>query len=262
MLQNELIYLMYHELELPFRDICNFDLGYKRYVHTALDFKNQISRLHELNYVGVKVSDSSRHLYSDKKKIVITFDDGCETDLSVAAAILQEFNFNATFYVVAGFVGQKGYLSINQLRELSDMGFEIGSHSMTHRFLTDLSSSDLISEVTEPKARLEQYLGEKINHFSCPGGRFNHKVVRAVKEAGYLTMATSRIGTNNPANDSFLLSRIPILRGIHMDDFERICRARGIAKLKLRDAAFKAAKDIFGNNLYEKIRDKVIQVTS
>ena len=261
MSQNEIVYLMYHELELSGRNLCNSDLGYKRYTNTELGFRNQIFRLHQLNYVGINVSEASNPFFQDKNKIVLTFDDGCETDLIIASSILKEFNFNATFYVVAGFVGQKGYLSTNQLRELSDLGFEIGSHSMTHRYLSDLSSRDLRFEVLESKDRLEQFLGKRINHFSCPGGRWNNTVVQVVKETGYDSMATSRIGTNNPNIDSFLLSRICILRGIKLHEFERICKAEGIVKLHIRDTFFSAAKDFLGNTIYEKIRNKIIEVS-
>jgi peptidoglycan/xylan/chitin deacetylase (PgdA/CDA1 family) len=259
MVKKEIIYLMYHELELPDRCICNPESGYKRYVSTETNFRTQISRLSQLNYVGLNVSSACDPLYQDNNRIVITFDDGCETDLIVAASILSEFKFNATFYVVGGFVGQKGYLSINQLRELSDLGFEIGSHSMTHRYLTDLNKTHLHFEVSHSKDRLEQYIGKKVDHFSCPGGRWNPQVANIVKESGYESMATSRIGTNNPNLDHFLLSRIPVLRDIPLSEFEKICKAQGIIKLHLRNTVFSAAKGIFGNKMYEKIRNKVLE---
>ena len=50
--------------------------------------------------------------------VVITFDDGCETDLLMAGPLLHEHGMGATFYVTTGFVGKKGYLTVQQLREL------------------------------------------------------------------------------------------------------------------------------------------------
>jgi peptidoglycan/xylan/chitin deacetylase (PgdA/CDA1 family) len=259
---NEIVYLMYHELERPNRSLCNSITEYKHYVVTESDFRKQINRLNELGYVGLSVSDAASSYFQDKKRLVVTFDDGCETDLIIAAPILKEFNFNATFYVIAGHIGQNGYLSADQVKELSDLGFEIGSHSMTHRYLSDLSTHDLLFEIKESKNQLEQIIGKEITHFSCPGGRWNEAVIKTVKESGYQSMATSHIGTNNPYLNTFSLPRFSILRDMKIRDFDKICSAEGLAKLQLKDAVFSFAKDFFGNSMYDKIRSKIFAASS
>src|SRR5687767_7960901 len=172
MIQEKLVYLMYHELELANRNLCNQETGYKRYALQKSHFYNQIKHLSEQGFSGLNVTQGLNFTTLNKKSIVITFDDGCETDLIAAAPILKEFSYNATFYVIAEFIGKPGYLSQKQLRELSDLGFEIGSHSMTHRYLSDLSKDELYFEISESKYQLEQIISKSINHFSCPGGRW------------------------------------------------------------------------------------------
>ena len=101
---------------------------------------------------GISVEDA----LCNKKtgKVVITFDDGCETDLTVAAPLLQRANFTATFYITLGFLGRTGYLIPRQVRELSDAGFDIGCHSMTHPYLSDLEMQIFIAKlVIEDAAR-------------------------------------------------------------------------------------------------------------
>ena len=92
-----------------------------------------------------------------------------------AKALLAEAGFTATFYVIAGRVGGRGYLSPAQLGELRAAGFEIGCHSMTHRYLDEADDGQLRVELGEAKERLEQITGTRIVHFSCPGGRWSRR---------------------------------------------------------------------------------------
>lgn len=261
MLQEKIVFLMYHELECINRILCNTETGYKRYVIKKEDFYRQIEHLVDEGFIGLNVSEGLSFGNSNKKGIVITFDDGCETDLLIAAPILKEFNFNATFYVVAGLIGKPGYLSQNQLLELSNLGFEIGSHSMTHRFLSDLHNSDLRYEIYDSKIHLEQIIGKTIHHFSCPGGRWSKNVVRIVKESGYSSMSTSRIGTNHKKSDFYSLSRISVLRGISLDDFDNISKFERQAYRQAQETVYSLAKVFLGNTLYNKIRHQVLRIT-
>ena len=256
---------MYHEIESSSRAICNTKTGYKRYVVTKDIFHEQIIRLSNQGFVGINVSQALSPCFTNVQtspKIVITFDDGCESDLLIAAPLLKDHHFNATFYIVSDFIGRRGYLSPYQLKELSNLGFEIGSHSKTHRYLTDLNIKDLFFEVKESKDQLEQILGKTITHFSCPGGRYNPLVIQAVKEAGYQTMATSQIGVNCIKSNRFSLSRVSILRDIKHKDFDKLCIAEGFSRLQIRDFTYSIVKTIIGNSFYDKIRNMVLEASA
>ena len=181
-MNSPVIYLMYHEIELAGRTTCETEPGYTRYVLSEREFRRQMSWLEAEAFQGVSVAEAlkqtPRHNEKDRKPIAITFDDGCETDLIAAAPALKQSGFNATFYVIAGRLGKRGYLSERRLRELSDEGFEIGCHSMTHRYLPDLDEDALRVEVVEAKKRIEQIIGKRVANFSCPGGRWSAGVAR------------------------------------------------------------------------------------
>src|SRR5688500_7529622 len=125
-------FLMYHELERPRRALCDDSPGYLRYVVREEDFLRQLDHLRERGIAGLDVSTA---LMRPSPGVAITFDDGCETDLLIAAPALRERDFGATFYITTGFLGRRGYLDSQQLRTLAESGFEIGSHGVTHRFL-------------------------------------------------------------------------------------------------------------------------------
>jgi peptidoglycan/xylan/chitin deacetylase (PgdA/CDA1 family) len=250
--------LMYHELELPDRNLCNSEKGYNRYVLQETEFHRQISYLSHQGFLGLNVSQCLNFSNDTDKQIVITFDDGCETDLLAAAPILKEFNFNATFYVVAGFLEKPGYLSPIQLRELSDSGFEIGSHSMNHKYLSDLDKKELYFEIRDSKTHLEQLIGKSVKHFSCPGGRWSKMAAQIAEQSGYQSMATSQIGTINQKSYSYSLPRIPIMQSTTLENFNHICSGKGILLRQARDTAFSLAKNFLGNSLYEKVRSKLL----
>jgi peptidoglycan/xylan/chitin deacetylase (PgdA/CDA1 family) len=264
-MSSRVVYLMYHEIELVGQTTCETEPGYTRYVVSEQEFRRQMSWLEAEGFQGVSVAEALKltrwNDNSDRRPIVITFDDGSETDLIAAAPALKQSGFNATFYVIAGRLGKRGYLSEQQLRELSDEGFEIGCHSMTHRYLSELNENGLRVEVVEAKKRIEQIIGRRVASFSCPGGRWSAQVARVAREAGYDSLATSRTGANPCSADLFRLSRIAMMRGTSMTDYERLCRGEGLLMRRARAQLFDTAKGLLGNSLYEKVRSLVLSRT-
>jgi peptidoglycan/xylan/chitin deacetylase (PgdA/CDA1 family) len=245
------LFLMYHELELPKRPLCQAEPGYVRYIVPEADFRSQIRFLRDS---GLPVMNVTQSFAATVDGIVLTFDDGCETDLLTAAPILKEAGFNATFYITTGFLGTRGYLLPGQLRDLSDRGFEIGCHSMTHPYLDELDSKNLKRELGEAKSQLEDIIGRGIDHFSCPGGRWSPRVVEAAKQYGYTSVATSRVGRNLPAADRFALARVAVMRGLRLPDFRNLCQGQGLRQMQLREQARGIAKRLLGNSAYDKLR--------
>ena len=247
-----IVYLMYHEIELPGRPICHSEPGYQLYVVRRADFEAQMRWLKSEGWCGQSVGEALAN--PRRPGVAITFDDGCETDLITAAPLLRELGFNATFYITVGFLGSRGYLSRGQVRRHSDQGFEIGCHSMTHPYLTDIGGTQLHEETTGAKNQLEQIIGCAVNHFSCPGGRWNERVVKAVKTAEYRSMATSRATLNSPRTDPFMLGRVTVLRRADSHTFVRMCRGEGLFRTRLQQVTRGAAQRILGNATYDFIR--------
>jgi peptidoglycan/xylan/chitin deacetylase (PgdA/CDA1 family) len=254
---NSLVYLMYHEIELAGRALCQSEPGYVRYIVTEADFRSHLNHLKRNAWHGISVDQalpSSTRTRSTSPGVVFTFDDGCETDLVTAAPLLKEAGFGATFYITVGFLGKRGYLSSAQVRELSDLGFDIGCHSMTHPYLSDLATEALPEEIAVPKSRLEQMTGREVAHFSCPGGRFDARVTQAVRDAGFKSMATSRAIANTALTDPFSLGRVAVMRGTAIEPFWRICQGKGLWRTQWNDQTRATAKALLGNSIYDKVR--------
>ena len=256
-MEQPIVFLMYHELEVPGRGLCHSDAGYVRYILPSLDFQAQMQSLKRAGWCGLSVSEALR--FPVTSGVAITFDDGCESDLVTAAPILRELGFGATFYVTTGLLGSRGYLSFRQLKELSDLGFEIGCHSMTHSYLSDLADEGLEREVVGAKLQLEQILGRTVEHFSCPGGRYNRRVVEIARRAGYQTLATSRPHANSRSTNRFALGRVAVMRGTRLPTFEALCRGRGLWHVSVSNVLRQSAKRLLGNTLYDRVRAAMLR---
>jgi peptidoglycan/xylan/chitin deacetylase (PgdA/CDA1 family) len=257
MTQRGIVFLMYHELEVQGRPLCQSEQGYVRYILSRESFRSQMNWVKRNGWRGLSVSEALN--YPSGNSVAITFDDGCETDLIAAAPILKENGLNATFYVTAGFIGNPGHLSSAQLQQLHAFGFEIGCHSMTHAYLDDLDRSGLRREIRDAGKKLEDMIGGKIEHFSCPGGRYDDRTQDVAREAGYRSLATSRAHANFPATNPFSLGRVAVLRGTDEVTFERICTAETLWQIRLGESLRGAAKQVMGNSLYDRCRNLLLR---
>jgi peptidoglycan/xylan/chitin deacetylase (PgdA/CDA1 family) len=248
----EIVFLMYHELELPGRPLVQSEPGYVRYILSNAAFGSHIQWLKETGWRGLSVSEALK--YPGEKVVAITFDDGCETDLIAAAPMLREAGFQATFYVTTGFLDNPGYMSTSQLRELHNAGFEIGCHSMTHAYLNDLAPHELRVEISEAKKKLQDIAGGKIDHFSCPGGRYDQRTLEMARQAGYRSVANSRVHANSPSTDPYALGRVAIMRDTSAASFARICAGEDLWKIRWRNSLRGAVRKTMGNALYDVAR--------
>ena len=111
-----------------------------------------------------------------------------------------------------------------QVRELSDSGITIGSHSATHPILTSLSEDDTTRELLDSKKDLEAIVERPVVHFAFPNGpgvtNINAATVKLVRAAGYRTASTSiRLSTPAPPTDLFSIPRQNIGDDLNHSDF-------------------------------------------
>jgi peptidoglycan/xylan/chitin deacetylase (PgdA/CDA1 family) len=249
---SRIVFLMYHELEMAGRKLCQSEPGYVRYILPLGLFREQMEWMKTSGWRGVNVTEALR--YPAEPSVCITFDDGCETDLIAAAPVLHEFGFSATFYLTAGFLGTPGYLNASQVRDLGTRGFEIGCHSMTHPYLSDLPEPELKREIVDAKLKIEEILGHTIKHFSCPGGRFDQRTLLMARQAGFATVSNSQFHANTPSTSPYLLGRVAMLRGLPMEGFSDACQGRGLWRKRLQHQARRSAQRALGNHTYDHLR--------
>ena len=176
-----------------------------------------------------------------RRPMVITFDDGYQDCADNAVPILLSHGFSATFFLVAGLMGQRsnwfkavrGYdvrlMSWAAARRLVEWGFECGSHSMTHPDLTTLDSRACRRELIESRRILEEELRSPISTLAYPFGAYDERVRSIVAEAGYRSACSVRAGLSSQRDDLLGLHRVTILGQDSLPDFIlRLLTARSI----------------------------------
>lgn len=102
-------------------------------------------------------------------------------------------------------------LSWQEVKELSQYGFDFGAHSWSHRFLTELSPRDVKEEIKRSKTEIETRLNKPVSSFCYPYGIFNSAVRNIVKDLDFTGACSTYPGINNVGNcDLFTLKRISI----------------------------------------------------
>jgi peptidoglycan/xylan/chitin deacetylase (PgdA/CDA1 family) len=125
----------------------------------------------------------------------VTFDDGNASDVQEALPALRDRGIRATFFVVAGRLGEPAFLDASGVRELAAAGMEIGCHGMRHRRWRGLGDPDLREELVEAKAVLEEIVERPVTEAACPFGAYDRRVLGALRRAGYSRVYTSDRGT-------------------------------------------------------------------
>lgn len=162
----------------------------------------------------VSLNDFVQQVKNKKEKLlVISFDDVPDTFYTKAYPILQKYQLPFVLYIANSFIDAKGYLSSNQIKQLSiDPLCTIGSHSRNHQFLK--YSKDLYDEIISSKKELELLISKKVKDFAFPYGTptaINNKVIKFVRNSQSFETAVTTIPVlvnSNILKNRFKLPRI------------------------------------------------------
>jgi peptidoglycan/xylan/chitin deacetylase (PgdA/CDA1 family) len=150
---------------------------------------------------------------------VLTFDDGGISYYTVIADRLEALGLRAHCFVSTDHVGERGFLTSQQIRELDARGHTIGTHSASHppRF-SALTASAMRREWSDSRQRLEAIVDHAVTVGSVPGGYFSRAVAEAAAYAGLRTLYTSEPTTRPSLFDGLrVVGRFTIRRG-HASD--------------------------------------------
>ena len=109
----------------------------------------------------------------------------------ITTPILKKYGARATVFVITDRINRPGYLSSNQIQELSSENIEIGSHSVSHPNLTNTGDANIKKQLEESKTELEGITAKEVVSFCYPSGKYNEKVMKAVKVAGFKAAVTT-----------------------------------------------------------------------
>ena len=132
-----------------------------------------------------------------EKPVIITFDDGYESNYVYAYPFLMQRNMKATIFIITSTVGEVEnvipHFTWEEAAEMLDSGvIKIGSHTHTHRSLTTLSRAEVRKELRLSKYLIEKNLGIKCDYLAFPFGLYDSDIFDDGIMSGYKLL--SRVG--------------------------------------------------------------------
>lgn len=180
--------LMYH-------DLCDTPSGFTGpwadlYKISATGFNTHLDAIESVGLSG-RIASVENAAWSGIPPVFLTFDDGGASAVRIAG-MLSSRGWCGHFFVTTGCIGQAGFLSEREIREIHSLGHVIGSHSVSHPTrMRALTREQLAREWGESVESLQQILGTPIRTASVPGGFYSHEVGESAAEAGILYLFNS-----------------------------------------------------------------------
>ena len=112
-------------------------------------------------------------------------------------------------------------VSSGELNALGQGGLiEVGSHTVTHPFLSALPVSSQRDELQRSKAELEEILGYSVRSFAYPHGSYSTDTLPIVRETGFSCACSSVVDMVRPRTDRFQLPRM-VVQDWNGEEFSR-----------------------------------------
>ncbi len=144
------------------------------------------------------------------KAMVVTFDDAYASILRSGLPVLEHLGIPGTVFVPTDFADSAGAMawselaqwvgtehehelrcmSWDELRKLSERGWEIGSHTCSHPHLTEIGEERALSELRRSRAACEEELQRPCTSLAYPFGSYDAAVTEIAAAAGYRTAVT------------------------------------------------------------------------
>jgi peptidoglycan/xylan/chitin deacetylase (PgdA/CDA1 family) len=165
-------------------------------------------------YTVSELLNDTSGLADDRKKVLITIDDGFASFYENGIPLLEKYKMKATLYVNTESVGWGDYISWDQLKELMEKGVEIGSHSHRHNYFVDepdSSRADIFeADLLKAESLFEEHLGMIPKTYVYPYGEFSAEMVEVVKDHDYLIAFAQNSGVMNNASHPYAVPRFPV----------------------------------------------------
>ncbi len=133
----------------------------------------------------------------DRPDVRITFDDGNRSDVDTALPLLEERGMTATFFVLADRIDRPDQLATADLQRMVDAGMTIGSHGRAHVPWTECDDRQLTAEIAESARDLTAAIARPVDHFACPFGAYDRRVLAALRRQGAAKVFTSDRGATS-----------------------------------------------------------------
>ncbi|MCX2584246.1 polysaccharide deacetylase family protein [Pedobacter sp. MR22-3] len=165
----------------------------KDYIVEVQNFKDQMKMLADSGYHTILPDQLYAYLNTGaalpSKPIMLTFDDTDLDQFTIVNPTLKKLGYKAVYFIMTVSIGRKGkfvdYMSSDQIKQLSDEGNIIGSHTYDHKNFKKYAGKDWEEQLDKPTKRLEEITGKKMTEFAYPFGLWNAEGIPELKKRGF-----------------------------------------------------------------------------
>ena len=161
----------------------------KDYIVPIAEFKSQMKMLADSGYQTILPDQLYNYLVYGtklpKKPIMLTFDDTKLDQYTNALPELKKYGFKGVFFIMTVSLGKPNYMSKAQVKELSDAGHVIGSHTYDHQNVKKYQGEDWVTQIEKPTKTLKEITGKDVKYFAYPFGLWNKEAIPELKKRGF-----------------------------------------------------------------------------
>jgi len=165
----------------------------KDYIVEIQNFKDQMKMLADSGYHTISPDQLYAYLNTGaslpSKPIMLTFDDTDMDQFTIVRPTLDKLGFKAVYFIMTVSIGRKGkfvdYMTKEQIKQLSDEGNVIGSHTYDHKNFKKYAGKDWEEQLDKPTKKLEEITGKKMTEFAYPFGLWNAEGIPELKKRGF-----------------------------------------------------------------------------
>ena len=175
-------------------------------------FKNHIELIIDANlsFYHPKKFEDEFDIPKKDKKILLTIDDAFQSFYENAWPYLKEKKIPFVLFVSTEPVGNKGYMSWEQIKEIDNSEFGvIGHHSHSHDYLIDKSHEEFLNDIKSSNLIFKYQLGYLPSLFSYPFGEYS-KLMRDHISQNFKIAFGQHSGVIDINKNKFELPRFPI----------------------------------------------------
>ena len=196
------------------------------------NFEAQMRQLQDEGFQTVSLAEflafTAGRRQLPRKSVLLTFDDGYKSFVQYARSTLKDYGFGATLFVYSDFIGAGSGLSWQDLRALSEQGYDVQAHSKSHANLRRKEGESeaayakrIEAELGYPLTLFKKYLGRSSESLAYPYGEVDDELLGYIAKYGYTAAFTVRRQSNAAFVSPLKISRSQIYAEMTVQDFAK-----------------------------------------
>ncbi len=215
--------LMYHHILMPEDKKAENSL-----IVTTKEFEEQMSYLYKMDYTTITTNELILYLDGKldlpEKSVIITFDDGYQSNYIYAYPILKKYGFRASIALIPKLMtdeprefnpAKMTYISWKEVEYCRDI-FEYANHTYSHTSMRGIAYEKALEEIM----KADDMIRSKC--FVYPIGHTSQNSERVLRELGYELAFTTKGGYVTRSSSRLYLRRQRVNAGISLRAFKAL----------------------------------------